>query len=435
MNREILRLALPNIVTNITIPLLGMVDLALMGHLNDEKYIGAIAVGGVIFNFLYWGFGFIRMGTTGFTAQAFGKGDREESFTVLARAFLVAMAGGLLLIILQVPVEWLSFRVINGSREVEDLARDYFYIRIYAAPAAIGLYALVGWFIGMQDARTPMIIAIVINLLNIGLDFLFVKYFNMYSNGVALGTVIAQYSGLVLALWFFFRHHRRLVDFWSWKNILQAGKLKEFFRVNRDIFIRTLCLIFVHVFFTARSAVINDTILAVNTLLLQFLLFFAFFQDGFAYAGEALTGRFIGAADRLRLRRMIGRLFAWGGGISLIFTLAYLLFPGTLLHILTDNAPVIEASRPYLKWVILVPAVSFTAFLWDGIYIGATASAAMRNAMIFSTVLVFVPTWYLLDRFFGNHGLWLAMLLFMVARGASQTVLYRRAILGKVLLK
>ena len=431
MNRQILRLALPNIVTNITVPLLGMVDLALMGHLSDEKYIGAIAVGGMIFNFLYWGLGFIRMGTTGFTAQAYGRGDPEESFHTLARAFVIGVAAGLLLGVLQGPVAWLSFAIINGSKEVEELAGSYFYIRIFAAPAVIGLYAINGWFIGMQNARIPMVLALVVNLLNIGFNLLFVRYFHMNSDGVALGTLIAQYGGLLLGAWFFMKRHRNLLEMYDRTKVFRAEKLKSFFRVNRDIFIRTLCLIFVFSFFTARSAVINDTILAVNTLLLQFLLFFSFFQDGFAYAGEALTGRFTGAGDTHRLKLMVRRLFTWGAVISLVFTLAYVLFPKAILYVLTNNREVITASQPYIKWVFLVPVVSFSAFLWDGIYIGATASSAMRNAMLLSTLAVFIPSWYVLDKLFGNHGLWLAMLLFMAARGASLTVLYTRAVINR----
>lgn len=429
MNREILRLALPNIVTNITVPLLGMVDLSLMGHLDDEQYIGAIAVGGMIFNFLYWGLGFVRMGTTGFTAQAYGRGDREESLHTLARAFVVGVGAGLLLVVLQRPIAWLSFAIINGSAGVEALARSYFNIRIFAAPAVIGLLAINGWFIGMQNARIPMILALVINLLNIGFNILFVRYYHMNSDGVALGTLIAQYGGLLLGTWFFLKRHRDLLKLYDRTKIFMAEKLKSFFRVNSDIIIRTLCLIFVFSFFTARSAVINDTILAVNTLLMQFLLFFSFFQDGFAYAGEALTGRFIGAADAIRLRLLVRRLFVWGLCISLAFTLAYVLFPKAILHVLTDYTGVIAAAQPFLVWVFLVPLVSFAAFLWDGVYIGATASVAMRNAMLLSTLAVFLPSYYLLDRMFGNHGLWLAMLLFMAARGASLTVLYRRSVL------
>lgn len=431
MNRKILRLAIPNIISNITIPLVGMVDLAVLGHLDSELYIGAIAVGGIIFNVLYWGFGFLRMGTSGFTAQALGRRDLKESVTVLGRALVVAGLGAALLILLQRPIGWLSFKLINGSHEVEALAYTYYRIRIFAAPATIGLYAFTGWFVGMQNTRFPMIIAILVNLANLGFNLLFIYVFGMTSDGVAWGTLIAQYLGLILAILLLKKYYGKILHHWSTKAIADWKQYKQFFLVNRDIFIRTLCLIFVFTFFTSQSAANDNTILAVNTLLLQFFMLFSFFADGFAHAGEALTGRFIGALNPKGLARVIKLLFLWGLLISVPFTLAYALFSEQILRLLTDNQGVIEASKPYLIWILFIPLAGFPSFMWDGIYIGATASKGMRNTMIIATILVFVPVFFLSKPMFGNHALWLALILFLVARGLGQTILARKSVYRK----
>ena len=431
MNKKILRLAIPNIISNITIPLVGMVDLAILGHLESEIYIGAIAIGGLIFNELYWGFGFLRMGTSGFTAQAYGKRDFSEVTALLGRALIVALGGAAFLIIMNGPIGWLSFKVINGSQEVEALAREYYNIRIFAAPATIGLYALTGWFIGMQNTRFPMIIAIVVNVLNLVFNLYFIYVAGMKSDGVAWGTLLAQYSGLILGIFLFWRYYRKLLKYWSTKVLLQVDAIKRFFLVNRDIFIRTLCLIFVFTFFTSQSAATDDTILAVNTILLQFFMLFSFVADGFAYAAEALIGRFIGAKNYKAMLRSIRLLFMWGLFISIPFTVAYAFWGDQFLFILTDNAKVIEASKPYLIWILFVPLAGFPSFLWDGIYIGATASKGMRNTMLIATFLVFVPVFFATRNSMENHGLWLALILFLVARGASQTFLAKKHIYTK----
>ncbi|MBT3241630.1 MAG: MATE family efflux transporter [Bacteroidetes bacterium] len=431
MNKKILRLAIPNIISNITIPLVGMVDLAILGHLESEIYIGAIAIGGLIFNVLYWGFGFLRMGTSGFTAQAYGKRDFSEVTALLGRALIVALGGAAFLIIMNGPIGWLSFKVINGSQEVEALAREYYNIRIFAAPATIGLYALTGWFIGMQNTRFPMIIAIVVNVLNLVFNLYFIYVAGMKSDGVAWGTLLAQYSGLILGIFLFWRYYRKLLKYWSTKVLLQVDAIKRFFLVNRDIFIRTLCLIFVFTFFTSQSAATDDTILAVNTILLQFFMLFSFVADGFAYAAEALIGRFIGAKNYKAMLRSIRLLFMWGLFISIPFTVAYAFWGDQFLFILTDNAKVIEASKPYLIWILFVPLAGFPSFLWDGIYIGATASKGMRNTMLIATFLVFVPVFFATRNSMENHGLWLALILFLVARGASQTFLAKKHIYTK----
>ncbi|MCG6186666.1 MATE family efflux transporter [Maribellus maritimus] len=429
MNKEILKLAVPNIVSNITVPLLGLIDLALMGHLGSEVYIGAISLGGVIFNFIYWGFGFLRMSTSGFTAQAFGEKNRQESITILIRALLVSASISLFILMLQAPIAWASFKIIGGSEEVETLANEYFRIRVWAAPAALSLFVFNGWFLGMQNARFPMIIAISVNIVNILFSILFVFGLNMKSAGVALGTALSQYVGLTIAIILLFKKYKYLLPEISKQGVLNIKILLNFFKVNSDIFIRSFCIILVFTFFTSKSASIDDTILAVNSLLIQLLLFFSFFIDGFAFAGEAIVGKYVGAKEPANLKKVVRLLFVWGLGLAAMFTMIYA--PGTniILNLLTSQTDVIQSAQPFLFWVILIPFTSFASFIWDGIYIGATASKAMRNTLIASTFLVFTPAYFLLNSLLGNHALWLGMILFMLSRGVIQTFLYKKAIL------
>ncbi len=438
MNKQILKLAVPNIISNISIPMLGIVDMALMGHLESDAYIGAIALGSLIFNFIYWGLGFLRMGTSGFTAQAWGRNDHPETILVFSRAFFIAIVMSLLLLVLQKPIEILSFAVLKGETRVEELAMTYFRIRVWAAPAALGQFALLGFFLGMQNARLPMIILVLTNVINVIFNYLFVMKFGMGSDGVAYGTVIAQYCGLIIALYYFRRHFSHLFSYWSFRATTQWRQLKVFLMVNKDIFIRTMCLVVVFSIFTARSASSDlmsegqETILAVNSILMQFFMFFSFLIDGFAHASEALTGKFIGAKDRSSLSKTIKLLFIWGTGISLFFTLVYLLGGNLIFRALTNNPEVIANAKPYFFWVIIIPMVSYTAFLWDGIYIGATAGKQMRNAMLISSLLVFFPAYFLASKFMGNHGLWFAFILFMIARSITMQVLSRKAVYSKV---
>jgi MATE family, multidrug efflux pump len=432
MNKRILRLAIPNIISNISVPLLGMVDIAIVGHLESAAYIGAIAIGSMIFSFIYWGLGFLRMGTSGMTAQAYGARNLKESILVFSRAILVAITLGLILIILQIPIANFSFFLIEGSSEVEMYAREYFLIRIWAAPASIGLYAFTGWFIGMQNAKTPMYITIFINLINVGFSFWFVYGMGMKADGVALGTVCAQYIGLILSLGIFLLYYKKLNKYFSWKDTFDLIAIKRFFSLNRDIFIRTFCLIIALSFFTVKSAAINDEILAINTLLFQFFLLFSYFIDGFAHASEALVGKYIGAKNKTQLKILIKRLFFWGGIVSIPFTLIYLLAGKNILLLLTNNKEIIEMSSSYLIWIILIPILSYPAFLYDGIFIGATAGKAMRNAMLISTFAIFLPLYYLLKEPMGNHGLWLAFLIFLVTRGISLGILSKNSIFNRV---
>ncbi len=438
MNRQILRLAIPNIISNISIPLLGIVDMALMGHMDSDAYIGAIALGSLIFNFIYWGLGFLRMGTSGFTAQAWGRRDLPETILVLSRAAFIALIISFFLLILQKPIELLSFLVLKGETRVEELAMSYFRIRVWAAPAALGQFALLGFFLGMQNARLPMVVLVSTNLINLLCSYLFVMKLGMGSDGVAYGTVIAQYSGLLIALFFFRKYFSRLFRYWSIQATIQWKQLKNFLKVNQDIFIRTMCLVVVFSIFTARSASSDassqgeETTLAVNSLLMQFFMFYSFLIDGFAHASEALTGKFIGAGNISALKKSVRVLFIWGTGISILFTLIYLLAGSLIFGLLTNNQEVIANARPYFFWVVMVPLVSYTAFLWDGIYIGATAGKEMRNAMLISTMLVFFPIYIVAGKILGNHGLWLAFILFMLARSLTMQVLSKKAVYSKI---
>ncbi len=430
LNRDILRLAVPNIISNLTVPLLGMADYALMGHLKTDSvvYVGAVALGTTIFNVLYMSLGFLRMGTSGFTAQSYGAGDKKALHLGLHRSLLVALGLALVILLLQYPIQWVAFRLLDGTPQVTHFARHYFYIRIFAAPATLMLYSFYGWYLGMQNARIPMTIAIVVNVLNIGLNFLFVFAFHMHSDGVALASVLAQYTGLFLAFWFLKKKYAPYAKRLAVKMLVQKEGLLVFFRVNGDIFIRTLLLIFVLTFFTAVSARINDKILAVNTLLFQFFFFFSYFADGFAFAGEALSGKAKGAGSLSLLKTTVHHLFLWGMGIALVTSLLYFVGLKYFMLILTNNREILSLAARYYGWVVVLPVTSLAAFIWDGVYVGVTASRAMRNTMIVSALLVFLPAFYLLFPLYGNHGLWLALQLFMVSRGLSMWLMASRAV-------
>ncbi len=423
MNRQILKLAIPNIITNLAVPLLSSVDTMLVGHLDAVYYIGAVAVGGMIFNFVYWGFGFLRMGTTGLTAQAFGAKDRPETVRILLRALVVAAGIALALILFQRAIEWLSFELIHSTEEVALYARSYFRIRIFAAPATLMLYALTGWFLGMQNAKYPLWIALTANISNIVFNLLFVLVWELQSDGVAYGTVVAQYLGLAVALWLLRRMDVQLFKHFSLRVLFHWQRIKPFFAVNRDIFIRTLSLIFVFSFFTAKSAEMGDDILAANAILLNLWMVFSYGIDGFAFAAESLVGKYIGAGNREGLRKLIKRIFGWGAGLGLLFSLAYSVAPEALLRLFTNKENVIALALSYYIWTAAAPVVNSFCYIWDGIYIGATAGKAMRNTMLFSTLLVFLPAFYTGRFYWGNDGIWMAMLLFMAARWLSMQIL------------
>ncbi|WP_302761546.1 MATE family efflux transporter [Phocaeicola coprocola] len=421
-SQRILHIAIPSIISNITVPLLGLIDVTIVGHLGSASYIGAIAVGGMLFNMIYWIFGFLRMGTSGLTAQSYGAHDLKEVTRILLRSTGISLMLALALLILQYPIRLIAFELIDTSAEVQQLATLYFHICIWGAPATLGLYSFSGWFIGMQNSRFPMFIAITQNIVNIVASLFFVFVFGMKVEGVALGTLIAQYAGLFMAYLLWLRYYRPLRKYISRKQLFTHDAMKRLFQVNRDIFLRTLCLVAVTVFFTSTGAAFGDVVLAVNTLLMQLFTLFSYIMDGFAYAGEALTGKYIGAGNRQELQRTIRHLFGWGIALSLAFTLLYGIGGKEFLGLLTNEQSVISASGDYFYWVLAIPLAGFAAFLLDGICIGATSTHIMLKAMVVASGSFFL-IYYSLHNVLHNHALWLGFIVYLALRGIMQALL------------
>ena len=435
MHKEILSLAIPSIVTNITVPLLGLVDVAIVGHMGDASYIGAIAVGTMMMNVICWLFGFLRMGTSGMTSQAYGRGDSKEAATILFQAIALGAAIGILFVLFQPLLLRLFLFFMRPSDEIRAFASVYFHVCVFGLPAALVMYGLTGWFIGMQDTRTPMTVSIFQNIVNIMTSLLLVYVFGMKVEGVALGTLTAQYSGLLLALYILRRkyayHYQLLFSQFTLKPVVYSSfsykhTLNRFFRVNRDIFLRTLFLVAVNAAFTSVGSRQGDVILAVNTLLFQFFTLYSYIMDGFAYAGEAICGKYYGAGNMPSFHACIRRLFAWGVIMTVVYTAAYYFGANDILHVLSNEQTVIEASEPYLLWVALIPVAGMGAFIWDGVFIGITDSRGMLLSC-FVAAIVFAIMLSLFFTTMGNHALWLALLSYLLARGVMQTILFWRA--------
>lgn len=431
-NRSILRIAIPNILSNISVPLLGTVDTALMGRLS-EMHIGAVGVGGMIFSFMYWNFGFLRMGTTGITARAFGAERDQEVVATLGRALVVAMILALGMMIFQWPLGEAGFFLMNLSGESKVLTAEYFYIRMWAAPATLGLYALMGWFFGMQNAIYPLILTILINVTNMICSYWFIVHWGMAIDGVAWGTVIAQYVGFFAGVFLLFFKYPKYLYLLKVKMLLEIDSLTSFFRINRDLFFRTLALTLAYGFFYNRSAAEGGLLLAVNVILLQYLYWMAYGIDGFAYAAESLVGKYSGARKLDQLRQIIRLSFWWGGGLAVSFSGIYFIFGNQLLGIFTNQPAVIAAAQPYLGWMILFPLISFACYVWDGIFIGLTASAAMRNAMVISFIF-YLGMHYAFSYWWEVHGMWAAFLGFMALRAVFLWNAYRKMDLEEQLL-
>lgn len=424
MNKQILHIALPSIISNITVPLLALVDTTIVGHLGSASYIAAIALGGMIFNMIYWLFNFLRMGTGGLTAQAYGANQHQATSYILLRSLTIAGGIALTLLLLQRPIFQVTFHFVTATAEVRSLASIYFTILIWGAPAMLALYSFTGWFLGMQNARIPMCIAITQNVVNIAVSTLLVFGCHLKIEGVALGTLISQYTALLLAVIFCLTKFDVKQHF-ELKAILDINTLKRFFQVNRDIFLRTLCLIAVTTYFTSAGSTQGELTLAANTLLMQFFIIFSYFMDGFAYAGEALGGRYFGAHDRLNFQRVTRCLFAWGGALSVLFFFIYFLSGTSLLHLLTNDSQVINRAQQYLPIIYFIPLISFAAFLFDGLYIGTTATRYMLISMFCASaaffVLINVCT-------LSNTLLWLAFLVYLGGRGLMQAFLFKKAV-------
>lgn len=425
INKRILQIAVPSIISNITVPLLGLIDVTIVGHLGAAAYIGAIAVGGMLFNIIYWIFGFLRMGTSGMTSQAYGKHDLDEVARLLLRSVGVGLLIAIILVALQYPIRKLAFTFIQTTEEVERLATLYFRICIWGAPAMLGLYGFAGWFIGMQNSRFPMYIAITQNIVNIAASLCFVYLFHMKVAGVAWGTLTAQYAGFLMALLLWRRYYGGLKKHVAWHEVLKREAMLRFFQVNRDIFLRTLCLVIVTLFFTSAGAAQGEIVLAVNTLLMQLFTLFSYIMDGFAYSGEALVGKYVGANNQPALYRTVRQLFIWGVGLSTGFTLLYFFGGKSFLGLLTNETSVIREAGNYFYWVLAIPLTGFAAFLWDGIFIGATATRQMFYSMLVASGSFFL-VYYSLHEWMGNHALWLAFVVYLSLRGIMQAVLSRK---------
>lgn len=431
VNSQILAIAIPSIISNITVPLLGLVDMTIVGHLGAASYIAAIALGGTLFNVIYWIFGFLRMGTGGLTSQAYGRKDDEDITGLIVRSLAVAGIISAVILLLHPLIMDFAFRyVFDADRIVEDYARQYLSICIWGVPAVLGSYSFAGWFIGMQNSRIPMFVAVSQNVVNIVCSLCFVFGLGMKVDGVALGTLVAQYSGLVMYFVAWRMYFPSYCSRWREVRIADGRKLKRFFMVNKDIFLRTLCLVAVTLFFTSAGASQGEEILAVNALMMQFFTLFSYVMDGFAYSAEALTGKFVGAGNMDMLRRTVRALFGWGIAMSLLFVLLYWGAGDFIIGFMTNDSRVIGLSSDYFHWVLLIPLAGFAAFVWDGVYIGATATGYMLLSMVVA-MLAFFVFYFSFFGLYANNALWASFISYLAVRGIVQMMLAPKAIYKK----
>ena len=436
LNSQILRLAIPSILANITIPLVGIVDTAIVGHIANATYIGGIAIGTMLFDLLYWNFGFLRVGTSGMTAQAYGRGDGVECARLLTQSVSIALIGAAVLWLIQWLFVTAVLAIVPCSIEVAAFAREYFFIRIWAAPATLSLMAFKGWFIGMQDTVSPMITDIVVNVVNMTVSYVLAVYTPLEALGVAYGTLVAQFTGLLLALVIcLFKYKtvmrevvRQLCD--KAIKLLGDKEMKRFMSLNANLFVRSLCFMVVYVGFTSLASQYGDVELAVSTIMMKLFMLFSYFVDGFAYAGEALVGKEYGASRSLassphRLVRIVRLLFAWSLGVGLLFTLLFAIWSEECYLAMTNDMEVLSRLGDYTLWLIAMPLVSTLAFMWDGVYAGATAGKQIRNAMIYAA-LGFVTCYLATYWWLGIQGLYIAYFAHLVARVVYLTAAWKR---------
>lgn len=429
-NKEILYLAIPNIISNISVPLISSVDTSLMGNLS-ALHIGAVGLGAMIFNFIYWNFGFLRMGTTGITAQAYGKKDNAALIHTLGRALLIALMLSALILCLQHPLSQLGFSLMNVVENQYELVASYFFIRIWAAPATLVLIVMMGWFLGMQNAFYPLVLTILINTSNIIVSYFLIVHYHWEVAGVAYGTVIAQCIGAIAALILFFIKYRHLLQHFQRKRLLASKEFAAFLQINSDIFLRTFCLTVVFGFFYSQSATAGLEILAVNTILMQFLNWMSFGVDGFAFAAESLVGKYKGANEPKTTRKIIRLSFIWGMGLAACFSFVYGIFGTSLVGLFTQQSNIVEATIPYLWWMIWLPIIGTPCYIWDGVFVGLTAVKAMRNSMILalSSYLIFytILTCFFHDQSMLSDILWFSLLNFLATRGLVQWTIFKRS--------
>lgn len=426
INREILHIALPSIVSNITVPLLGLIDVAIVGHMGNSSYIGAVAVGSMCFNVIYWLLGFLRMGTSGMTAQVFGSQQVDEQFKQLVRSLSVALLLSLTIIFLQYPLVNGLLQLLSAEGAVKEWAHHYFLICVYGAPAVLGLYSMTGWYVGMQNTRVVMTISITQNIVNIVASLVFVYGLEMQITGVALGTLVAQWAGLSVAIGYYLRYyHQRMYHQTRLKNLFQREAVARLFKVNRDIFFRTLFLVAVNLFFLKAGAQSGTLILAANTMLMQYFNLFSYIVDGFAFAGEAVAGKYHGAKDVNGYRKTVRHLFLWGLTMALCYTLVYAIGGKNFMMLLTNDNAVLATAQDYLVWVVMIPLAGVSAFIWDGIFIGTTDTKGMLFSSMLSTIIFFTFYQWLMP-YYHNHALWLCFNIYLFSRGIIQTIWYFR---------
>jgi len=425
MNKEILKLAIPNILSNISIPLLSSVDTLLMGNLS-AVHLGAVGIGSMIFNIIYWNFGFLRMGTTGMTAQAYGKGNKLAMTDTLLRAIVLAVIISALLLLCAIWIQKASFWSMNVQVNQFEFAKSYFYIRLFAAPATMSLFVIMGWFFGMQNAWFPLIVTIIVNMANIAISYYCVVVLRLEVIGVAWGTVIAQYIGLTIAAVLLFWKYPFIVQHAAEVSLKKLATYKSFLVINRDIFLRTTMLTFTFGFFHSKSSEMGEMVLAANLILLQFVNWMSYGIDGFAYAAESLVGKYKGAADDVKLKRVISHLLIWGAVLAICYSLIYAIFGDHIIDLYTEDMDLIRFTERILYWAIWLPLLAFLSYIWDGIYIGLTASSSMRDTM-FVAFALFLISYLVCDYLeLGNIGLWISLSVFLLFRGILQSILYMK---------
>jgi MATE family multidrug resistance protein len=420
------------ILSNVSVPLLGMVDTGVTGHLDSPVYLGAVAIGAMLFGFLYTGMNFLRMGTTGITAQRFGANDNDGLRVSLGQALIVSLLIALTLLALHVPIGKFALNLIGAQPDVEAFASQYFSIRIWSAPGTLANFVLIGWFLGLQNARVPLLMFLTINLTNIVLDLIFVLQLGMKVDGVALASVIAEYAGVIVGLGFAARTLRERSGHWPMARLFNVRAYAAFFAVNANLFVRTMALIFTYAFVTAQGARLGGLVLAANAVLMNLQNLTAFALDGFAHAAEALVGKAVGQKRRDSLERSVQLALKWSLYFALGFFLFYILIGPLLIRVLTDLPDVRSTAMQFLPWLVISPLISVWSFLYDGVYVGATRSKEMRDLMLISTFAVFLPAWFLLQGY-GNHGLWLAFTIFMASRGIGMHIWYRKRVLPTIM--
>lgn len=427
LNRRILALTIPSIVANITTPLLGLVDTAIVGHMGSAVFIAAIALGGSVFNLLYWCFGFLRAGTSGITAQSMGAGDKRAYGMALYRGLFVAGCLGLMMIIIAPWVAEGMLRFMDADVVEYHYAYSYVMVAIWGAPAVMGVNALSGWFLGMQNTKAPMWMSIIINVVNIALSMTLVYGLGLGVEGLAAGTMTAQWVGLAVGLALCIRYK---IQRPAWGDVIEWIGIRRFFSVNTDIFLRTLCLVTVTLWFTRMGAVQGTMILAANAVLMQLFMLMSYFMDGFAFAGEAVVGRAIGAGNRQEVALCIRYLLRWGASVAALFTVVYALFGNMIINMLSTQEDVVATAYEYFWWAVTIPLAGFGAFTWDGVYIGATMTRRMLVAMVVAMAVFFILLWCLFP-VMGNHGLWLAFVAYLLARGVISALIGRKLMRGE----